>query len=487
MFAPKIAKPQTKTAADLNSLTRPRSTLTAQRHSPVEQALLLQRTIGNQATMRLLSQRVRNLTENEPRRRNEQERDLASVTAREATPGVSWDFSRIPLFPPDRRNQPQAPSAFPRSSLQNIIQPKLTIGQVNDPLEHEADRIADQVMRMPISDLSLRAAPLKLSRKCAACEGEERAEQLRSKLAGPSERAASEAPPIVHGVLRSPGRPLDPTTRAFFEPRFGHDLSGVRIHTGPQAARSAQAVNSFAYTVGRNIVFAAERYTPSTYDGARLLAHELTHVMQQQGADPAAASAESNSPAVQLQRQDDGTDQVAAGDDQTNGMAFVPAPVFPGAPADAFICGRSLHYPVLNLVVGHSYIKAPPDNYGIVAPLCTPTDGGSDNLLLGTAAQKRDNSCDPGSDTPECIACRPKRGVTDVKKCLRNAFDGYNSPTMHKALGPNSNTLAGTLARACCADVTSNAPFSSRSYPGWGDPPAPARPATCPPGPPDCT
>jgi hypothetical protein len=483
MFAQKIAKPPTKTA---DSRARPHSILTAHRQS----------AIGNQAMLRLVTQRARNLAENVPHNHNEQEADPKSSTVREAPRGVAWDFSKIPVFPPDQPDQPQPPFALPRPSLQSIIQPKLTIGQVNDPLEHEADRIADQVMRMPISDLSLRAAPLKLSRKCAACEGEERAQQVRTKLAEPSQPAISEAPPLVHEILRSSGQPLDPTTRAFFEPRFGHDLSGVRIHTGPQAERSARAVNSFAYTVGRSIVFATERYAPSTYDGARLLAHELTHVMQQRGTDPAAPSAESNSPTVQLQRQDDGNDQAAARQDQTTSMAFLPAPVIPGQPgppspapppADAFICGRALHYPVLNLVFGHSYVNAPPYVYGIVAPLCTPTDGGSDSLLLGgTAAQKRDNSCDPGGATPECTPCRPKEG-RDVKKCLRDAFDGYNSPTMHKALGPNSNTLVGTLARACCAGRWDNQPFEDRTYPGWGDQPAPSRPATCPPGPPDCS
>ena len=88
-------------------------------------------------------------------------------------------------------------------------------------------------------------------------------------------------PPIVHEVLRSPGQPLDVATRAFMEPRFGHDFSGVRVHTDAKAAESARAVNALAYTVGRNVVFGAGQYLPQTNAGQRLLAHELTHTVQQ--------------------------------------------------------------------------------------------------------------------------------------------------------------------------------------------------------------
>lgn len=88
-------------------------------------------------------------------------------------------------------------------------------------------------------------------------------------------------PPIVHDVLRSPGQQLDEPTRAFMEARFGHDFSQVRVHTDSQAARSAQAVDSLAYTVGREIVFAPGTYRPASAEGQRLIAHELVHVIQQ--------------------------------------------------------------------------------------------------------------------------------------------------------------------------------------------------------------
>jgi hypothetical protein len=91
-------------------------------------------------------------------------------------------------------------------------------------------------------------------------------------------------PPVIHEVLRSPGQPLDANTRAFMEPRFGHDFSSVRVHTNVKAAESARAVDALAYTVGRNIVFGSGGYAPSSSEGRRLLAHELTHVAQQSGA-----------------------------------------------------------------------------------------------------------------------------------------------------------------------------------------------------------
>ncbi len=93
--------------------------------------------------------------------------------------------------------------------------------------------------------------------------------------------AVGDVPPIVHDVLQSPGQPLDAATRAFMEPRFGQDFSSVRVHTSGQAAESAQAVNALAYTVGSNIVFGTGQYAPGASGGQRLLAHELTHVVQQ--------------------------------------------------------------------------------------------------------------------------------------------------------------------------------------------------------------
>jgi hypothetical protein len=133
--------------------------------------------------------------------------------------------------------------------------------------------------------------------------------------AGPGGEAA--APPIVHEVLRSPGQPLDAATRAYMEPRFGHDFSRVRVHTGAQAAQSARAVHAQAYTVGQEIVFGSEQYAPGTGRGRWLLAHELAHVIQQgQIGQPAALQprlAVSRHPDAAEREADAVAERVAAG------------------------------------------------------------------------------------------------------------------------------------------------------------------------------
>jgi hypothetical protein len=114
---------------------------------------------------------------------------------------------------------------------------------------------------------------------CAAC-GQARLQRAPRDAA----RVNHEAPPIVHDVLRSSGQPLDAATRAFMEPRLGHDFSHVRVHSDAQAAESARAVNALAYTVGPQLVFATGQYSPQSTAGRGLIAHELTHVVQQQAA-----------------------------------------------------------------------------------------------------------------------------------------------------------------------------------------------------------
>jgi hypothetical protein len=115
--------------------------------------------------------------------------------------------------------------------------------------------------------------------ECEACNKKQDAPQLQRSAI--NDEPVNQVPPIVQDVLRSSGQPLDEPTRAFFEPRFGHDFSHVRVHTAPHAAESARAVNAFAYTVGRDIVFEAGQYNPDSAQGRQLLAHELAHVVQQ--------------------------------------------------------------------------------------------------------------------------------------------------------------------------------------------------------------
>ena len=141
------------------------------------------------------------------------------------------------------------------------LQRKLTIGASNDPLEREADQIAERVIT---ADFTTYGTPLPVRRHTEQPTAHE----------GP-------APASVEQVLASPGKTLEPKLREEMEPRFGHDFSQVRIHTGATAERSAREVNADAYTTGHNIVFGNSRFAPGTLDGRRLIAHELTHVVQQ--------------------------------------------------------------------------------------------------------------------------------------------------------------------------------------------------------------
>jgi hypothetical protein len=146
-------------------------------------------------------------------------------------------------------------------------------------MEFQAKTVGNSLSRP--ADLPLRL----LQRKCA-CEvtpeqGEETRGILQRKASGLT--PAASIPPLVHEVLRSTGRPLEPSTRAFIGPRFGHDFGRVRVHTDARAAESARQVNALAYTVGRDIVFAAGQFRPQSADGRQLIAHELAHVVQQGG------------------------------------------------------------------------------------------------------------------------------------------------------------------------------------------------------------
>ncbi|HEX9867632.1 MAG TPA: DUF4157 domain-containing protein [Candidatus Tectomicrobia bacterium] len=169
----------------------------------------------------------------------------------------------------------------PRCLNHAVLQPKLAISVPGDPFELEADRVAEQVMRMPAPALQRTCGSCAAGGStCPKCEAEKSGLVQRKP-----ERASDSSVSICDSFLHNlgPGQPLDPATRAFLEPRFGHDFSRVRVHTDAKAAESAQAVNALAYTVGRNIVFGEGQYLPGTTPGKGLIAHELTHVAQQRG------------------------------------------------------------------------------------------------------------------------------------------------------------------------------------------------------------
>lgn len=178
------------------------------------------------------------------------------------------------------------------------IQTKLKIGEPNDKYEQEADKVADEVMRMPKPaqeefKIQRKVATQTLQRMCRDCE-----EQLQQLQRSPVEsRSASiqfkdnltdtlvpQLPDITTSQLQPlncSGQPLSAALRSFFEPRFGQDLSHVRVHTDKVAADSAQSVDALAYTHKHQIVFNQNAFQPNTSRGKHLLAHEITHVLQQ--------------------------------------------------------------------------------------------------------------------------------------------------------------------------------------------------------------
>jgi hypothetical protein len=230
------------------------------------------------------------------------------------------------------------------------FQAKLEVSQPGDPYEVEADRVADQVMREGTSSDSASVGTGRVSRtiqrcsgcggeerrltdiltpsneetpphKCAKCEAEEKMRRAARLTQWPLQRKDADVNrgvdtvSAVAAASQSSGEPLDTETRAFMEPRFGFDFGRVRIHADPHAAEAARYVNARAYTLGSDIVFASGEYTPSSTEGRRLLAHELTHVLQQ--------TADQHS----------GSLLRASGIVQRDGPTAAPAPPAPAAPA----------------------------------------------------------------------------------------------------------------------------------------------------------
>jgi hypothetical protein len=177
--------------------------------------------------------------------------------------------------------------------LGKSLQTKLRLNEPGDVFEQEADRVAEQVMRMPDVPVGHETAPAP-------------AVPLVQRRVSSAGAGVAEAPPIVRDVLNSPGRSLDAATRAFFESRFGHDFGSVRVHADERAAESARSVDAQAYTVGSHIVLGSPQSSSGGRPGSSLLAHELAHVVQQRAAAGSPFSVGDRTGALALQRQGGG-------------------------------------------------------------------------------------------------------------------------------------------------------------------------------------
>jgi hypothetical protein len=184
------------------------------------------------------------------------------------------------------------------------LQTKLTINKPGDIFEQEADRTAERVMAA--------SAPSNV-------HGSPTSIQLVSRA---SHASVDATPPSVDRALAIPGRPLDSALRRDMEQRFGYDFGHVRVHTDRSAAESARAVNARAYTVGGDIVFAQGRFAPETVAGKTLLAHELTHVLQQSGASESRGSQSANF----LQRKSEDEEGAEVARDLNDYIANNPSP-----------------------------------------------------------------------------------------------------------------------------------------------------------------
>ncbi|MFT3823208.1 MAG: DUF4157 domain-containing protein [Chitinophagaceae bacterium] len=187
------------------------------------------------------------------------------------------------------------------SNRKAFFQAKLSVNQPGDVFEQEADRVAEQVVQAKHADSFFTAKPMSITpvqRKCAACEEEnkkgvqrkcahceEEDKKAQRKESGPSPVNDTSSLDSYAGNL-SGGQALPSTVRNYYEPRFGRDFSNVRVHTDTVAAKSAQSINALAYTTGNNIVFNSGQYAPDNASGKKLLAHELTHVVQQSQSSP---------------------------------------------------------------------------------------------------------------------------------------------------------------------------------------------------------
>ena len=246
-----------------NLISHKRKTDFRSNSSPVNRILYLQRTIGNQAVQRMVRSGAlqAKLRIGQPRDVYEQEADR-----------VADAVMRMPKPQVQRQVEPEEEEEETLQSkpLANPITPLVQVQRQEEP-EEEEEMLQAKSLAEEITPLVQRQV-----------EPEEEDEELQAK--GLPSQTSKVIPNLEShiNVIRGGGQPLSESTRAFFEPRFGYDFSQVRIHSNSEAAEMAGTLNAKAFTTGRDVVFGAGQYSPETSIGMRLLAHELTHVQQQQ-------------------------------------------------------------------------------------------------------------------------------------------------------------------------------------------------------------
>lgn len=183
-------------------------------------------------------------------------------------------------------NNSASKSMMLHSKAKNSLQPKLSINPPGDIYEQEADAMADKVMRMSSNEVAQPITGLigkSLQRKCAHCEEEDKRKKpvMRKSEVGNSGMFVSASFAATLNASKGGGSPLALETRSFMENAFSADFSGVRVHTGNNAINMSKGINAKAFTHGKNIYFNEGNYNPTSGEGNHLLAHELTHTLQQ--------------------------------------------------------------------------------------------------------------------------------------------------------------------------------------------------------------
>jgi Domain of unknown function (DUF4157) len=337
------------------------------------------------------------------------------------------------------------------------VQAKLALGAVNDPLEHEADRVAEQV----------------LSRVQGAAPGA--AAPSIQRFSGSGGGSPAFAPESVTSALRGAGMPLDRGLEREMSLKFGHDFSAVRVHRGALAERSAAEVDARAYTVGNNIVFAAGQYSPASDPGRRLIAHELTHVVQQRLGAGQTDSGGSGA-AVQgqrVQRQSFGSAPGSASASPSSASGSSPAPA--AAAAVESIDVRATHIggilsslPIWHLFVIHKNAAGVESYYrgGPGGPPAAGAAAGAYGTIVSTHGAYLADTVDwsPGAPSVTVMSGAACHGKGACFAAELNRIDGTRTP--YVPTGPNSNTVARTILAGC--GVPQSKPVAIA--PGWNSP-----------------
>jgi outer membrane protein OmpA-like peptidoglycan-associated protein len=351
--------------------------------------------------------------------------------------------------------------------LHELIQPKLRVGAPGDKYEQEADWVADQVMRMPEP---------KLQRLCTKCNEELQRQPQEAMLQ--AKTVSGESPLISLNLqnritaLQGGGQPIPQAERAFFEPRFGADFSQVRVHRDQHAAETACDLNARAFTVGKDVVFGAGQYSPETSEGKKLLAHELTHVVQQGGAASRTMRSEEthSSTAVQRNSKTAGT-QVA----EVIQRAGDPAAIPPGlrCPTD-LTASRPAGTDVLFSVSGSTITPAHTTLLSTFLVTWLASGGTDDILVHGYASTDGDQgsnwtlSCDRAESVrAELIRLGiPSVRISVVAHGESTDFGASNAPNRHAVV---STRAAGILPLPLVLGVLNPVDnFASRSTTRFG-------------------